>query len=99
MGNESLSLYKSCKLVERLPDNRILFFEKEIERGKKFFFYACLYSKDEQKILWSAFEKEKNALCDRVLLLIEILYGDIFFGHTQVDRFLLQKYSEGELEL
>ena len=75
-----LSSYRSQKLVEVMPENRILFFDEILKYGwclKKMdsVFYACLYSKDLRKIIWSAENKEKDALYEIARKQLEMLYG------------------------
>ena len=79
-SRQPLSAYLARKLVETLPEDRVLFFDEVVlcppcGKKKESIFYACLYSKDLRKIIWSAKDSSKDELCDVVCDQIEMLYG------------------------
>ena len=75
-----LSLYRSQKLVEVLPEGRVLFFD-EIEGynhcsfKKEDAFFARLYCKDSMEIIWSAKDSSKDALYEIARAQLEMLYN------------------------
>ena len=87
-----LSSYRSQKLVEVLPEGRVLFFDEIVrynhrllkKEKKEVAFYACLYCKDLRKIIWSAKDSSKDALYEIVCRQLEMLYngGDVLPKET-----------------